>query len=461
MEIQHTHLIQSADYRLIKALEYDKAIPRYTSYPTVPAWDTAGFDTNQWLNALQDKNSVKLYVHLPYCEQLCTYCGCNKRITVNHSVEEPYIDVVLKEWELWKTKLPANFTIEEIHLGGGTPTFFSAAMLEKLMNGLTKGVTVVNPQSSIELHPAVTSVQQIKVLHNLGFRRFSIGVQCSDNKVLKAINRYQTLEQISRITTEIRALECTSINWDLVYGLPHQTFASIADTLEWVAQFKPDRIAWYGYAHVPWKSKAQRGFSEQDLPSPTTRFQMQELVAEKLKDLGYMAIGIDHFALPSDELAIAYTNGLLNRNFMGYTHSAPGTIIGLGCSAISESKAGFAQNEPTVEGYIEYITKGDFAIVKGHLHSSIDTKIGRHITELMCMGTTNFSIIEESEDWFWPFMQRTKPLENDGLLRWEKANSTLIVAEEARVLSRLVAFQLDLRYWENEKPIAQQFSKAV
>lgn len=453
--------IDSPNNLLKKALAYDKAIPRYTSYPTVPAWDTAAFSIDKWFTALKGEKGVKLYIHLPYCEQLCTYCGCNKRITVNHAVEEPYIDIVLKEWELWKTKLPHNFTIDEIHLGGGTPTFFSAAMLQKLIDGLTKGVTVVNPEFSIELHPAVTTVNQVKVLYQLGFRRFSIGVQCSDSKVLKAINRFQTLEQISRITTEIRALEGTSINWDLVYGLPHQSFTSITDTLEWVAQFKPDRIAWYGYAHVPWKSKAQRGFSEEDLPSPTVRFQMQQMGTLKLQDLGYMAIGIDHFALPTDNLAVAYKQGTLNRNFMGYTHSEPGTIIGLGCSAISESSAGFAQNEPTVEGYIEHIAKDQFAIVKGHLHTKSDTKIGQHITELMCMGATHFSMIEESEDWFWPFMQRTKALESDGLLRWENGNSNLIISENARVLSRIVAFQLDLRYWENEKPIAQQFSKAV
>ncbi len=459
--MQKVSLINSSEYRLKKALEYDRAIPRYTSYPTVPAWDTEGFSPKTWLSALSDEKKVKLYVHLPYCEQLCTYCGCNKRITVNHAVEAPYIDVVLKEWELWKAKLPADLAIEEIHLGGGTPTFFSTTMLSKLIKGLTKGVKVIHPNYSVELHPAVTSLEQVHTLYDLGFRRFSIGVQCSDNKVLKAINRFQTLTQISRITTEIRSLAGTSINWDLVYGLPNQTFASIADTLEWVAQFKPDRIAWYGYAHVPWKSKAQRGFSDADLPSPTTRFQMQELGAQKLEAMGYQAIGIDHFALPTDELAIAYNTGVLNRNFMGYTHSQPGTIVGLGCSSISESWAGFAQNEPNVEAYIEHINNGNFALVKGHLHTEADRKIGKHITSLMCMGKTSFTISEEHEEWFWPFRQRTNFLENDGLVRWENGPATLVIPKRGNIFARLVAFQLDLRYWENAQQTRQQFSKAV
>lgn len=269
--------------------KYSQAGPRYTSYPPVPFWKDR-VTQDQWKDSLfrtvqNDSNGISLYIHLPFCESLCTYCGCNTRITTNHSVEIPYIEAVLKEWNIYRSFLPAGTLISEIHLGGGTPTFFSASNLHYLITHILEGFKIAEkPEFSIEGHPNSTSEEQLRTLASLGFKRVSYGIQDFDKTVQKAIHRFQTYEQVEKVTKISRACGFESVNYDLIYGLPFQTVDSIKNTFEKVLKLKPDRIAFYGYAHVPWIKPGQRSYSDNDLPLPEQRLAMYETGRKILED---------------------------------------------------------------------------------------------------------------------------------------------------------------------------------
>ncbi|HRD40356.1 MAG TPA: radical SAM protein, partial [Bacteroidia bacterium] len=267
--------------------KYNIPVPRYTSYPTVPFWDKSP-SLEEWKDLVKDcfnstnsKDGISLYIHLPFCESLCTYCACNTRITVNHKVEEPYINTVLKEWDLYLELFNEKPLIREIHLGGGTPTFFTAENLKKLIQGiLDKSNVALNAEFSFEAHPANTTIGHLITLYQLGFKRISFGIQDFDDKVQDAINRYQSFEEVKAIVDQCRAVGYTSVNFDLVYGLPFQTYASMQDTVEKVIALKPDRIAFYSYAHVPWIKPGQRKFTEKDLPVDDDKRKLYELGKE-------------------------------------------------------------------------------------------------------------------------------------------------------------------------------------
>lgn len=254
--------------------KYDIPCPRYTSYPTVPYWDEPGFSLTKWKEEVKKtfyatnlQTGISLYIHLPFCEQLCTYCACNKRITVNHQVEAPYIKTLLKEWHMYLDLFGEKPVISELHLGGGTPTFFSASNLELLIGTIfANAIVPEHPEYSLEVHPNYTTEEQLKVLHNLGFWRMSAGIQDFAPKVQFLINRRQTFEQTEKVFTAARNVGYDSINADIIYGLPGQTFESVENTIELMSRLTPDRVAFYSYAHVPWKSKGQRRYSEEDLP---------------------------------------------------------------------------------------------------------------------------------------------------------------------------------------------------
>ena len=257
--------------------KYNIPGPRYTSYPTVPFWDNNGFTKQGWVGTFQrsfDESNVEegisIYIHLPYCESLCTFCACNKRITKQHSVEIPYIDTVLKEWKLYVDLFSSRPKIKEIHLGGGTPTFFSSENLKKLIDGIFEYADAAEGHEfSLEGHPNNTTKEHLQVLYDLGFRRISYGVQDYDLKVQKAINRVQPFENVKRATEEAREIGFSSISHDLIFGLPHQTMEGMLETINLTKQLNPDRISFYSYAHVPWiKGVGQRGFHEEDLPTP-------------------------------------------------------------------------------------------------------------------------------------------------------------------------------------------------
>ena len=342
------------DTRLLE--KYNVPVPRSTSYPTVPYWDQAQVSADDWREkiqaAYQRQAGISLYIHLPFCENLCTYCGCNKRITKNHAVESPYIAAVLQEWQLYLEALPAQPLIREIHLGGGTPTFFQPEQLDRLLSGiLEKSEVAENAVFGFEAHPESTSFEHLNTLYKWGFRRLSIGVQDFDPYILQLINRRQSMESIERVTAQARELGYTSLNYDLIFGLPTQTTGHISRTMEHLAQLRPDRIAFYSYAHVPWIKPSQRAYSESDLPVGPDKRRLYELGRRLLEDQGYAEIGMDHFALRHDDLYEAMQAGTLHRNFMGYTPFYTELAIGLGVSSISDAWDAYVQNEKEVEAY--------------------------------------------------------------------------------------------------------------
>ncbi len=372
--------------------KYNVAAPRYTSYPTMPYWDSAEFDVNKWqasvkLSFLESntKDGISLYIHLPFCEDLCTYCGCNTRITKNHAVEVPYIQAVLGEWKMYREVMGTKPVIREIHLGGGTPTFFSAENLSALIGGLLADATIhPDAEFGFEAHPGNTKFSHLQTLYDLGFRRLSLGIQDFDPRVQFIINRQQSFEQVLMVTNQARSIGYTSINYDLIYGLPLQTLEGLINTMNMVSGLKPDRIAFYSYAHVPWIKPGQRHFTEQDLPNAEAKVMLYETGRCLLKNYGYHEIGMDHFALPTDTLFTAEQAGTLHRNFMGYTHQHTQLLIGLGVSSISDTGYAFAQNVKVVEDYIRLINNNELPVLKGHILTTEDLIIRNHILNIMC-----------------------------------------------------------------------------
>ena len=445
--------------------KYHVAAPRYTSYPTVPYWDTAAPNINEWKKSVKfsfdqsnASNGISLYVHLPFCESLCTYCGCNTRITKNHQVEDPYIQAILKEWNLYREIFGEKPLIREIHLGGGTPTFFEAANLNVLINGMMDG-SELHPDAefSFEAHPNNTSEAHLITLYNLGFRRLSLGIQDFDPKVQKIINRLQSFEQVEKITELAREIGYTSINFDLIYGLPLQTVVGLEDTILQVEKLMPDRIAFYSYAHVPWIKPGQRSFTEDDLPSVTEKQKLYELGRQMFISMGFEEIGMDHFALTTDSLFKAEKSGKLHRNFMGYTHQYTQLMIGLGVSSISDTWFAFAQNVKKVEDYYDLINKGQFPILKGHHLTEEDLIIRRHILNLMCKGRTDWDTSLVINDALIAGLERAKLLEQDGLV--EILENRLAVTHLGKRFLRNICMSLDARLW-SEQPETQLFSMA-
>lgn len=445
--------------------KYNVPGPRYTSYPTVPYWDDVP-SVEKWkadvLNCFNETNTnegISLYIHLPYCESLCTYCGCNTRITVNHSVEKTYITSVLKEWKLYCDVLEKTPRIKEIHLGGGTPTFFSAENLRILIEGILSGSEVA-PQAefSFEAHPNSTTTEHLQTLYNLGFRRMSLGIQDFDPKVQEIVNRIQSYETVEKATKQAREIGFTSINYDLIYGLPLQKKASVVDTINKVMLLKPDRIAFYSYAHVPWVKPGQRKFTEKDLPVDAEKRELYETGRNMLEEAGYIEIGMDHFALKTDSLYKAAKAGILHRNFMGYSHSYTKLMIGLGVSSISDCWNAFAQNVKTVEEYHRLVNSGVIPIFRGHILNKEDLILRKHILNIICRFSTDWKHESEQCEAIYDALERVKEMENDGLLRIDPFH--LEVTEKGRSFIRNICMAFDARLWRN-LPKTEIFSNII
>lgn len=452
------------DQSLIR--KYNVPGPRYTSYPTVPYWDSAAPAITDWqaraqatFEATNANSGISLYIHLPFCEKLCTFCGCNKRITVNHKVETPYVDSVLKEFALYLQFLGEKPRIKEIHLGGGTPTFFAPEELERLLTGiLEQTVPVEDFEFGFEAHPNVTKESHIATLARLGFTRVSFGVQDFDPKVQDIINRHQSYEITKEVSDIARDYGYDSLNFDLVFGLPLQTKDSIIDTIEKVKTVLPERIAFYSYAHVPWVSKAQRRYTEDDLPLGEEKRQLYELGRELLEEVGYKEIGMDHFALADDELYKAFQEKRLHRNFMGYTPNYTGLMIGLGMSSISDCWSGFIQNNKEVEEYQSIVEKGEIPILRGHLLNEEDLILRRHILNIMCHFETDWSDPQWQHPSLLAGIERMKEMEADGLVQLQ--SNRLEVTEPGKTFIRNICMTLDARLWRN-KPETQLFSQII
>lgn len=443
--------------------KYNIPAPRYTSYPTVPYWQPHPPAAGEWagrvLGAFEQSQDVSLYIHLPYCENLCTYCGCNKRITKNHGVESPYIQTILKEWRLYLDLLPEKPAVKELHLGGGTPTFFSPENLDQLIDGILSPADVPYQfDYGFEAHPNSTTREHLEALHKRGFDRISVGVQDFDPEILKIINRRQTTEQVRQVTAWARETGYRSINFDLIYGLPLQTPAHIRRTIAEVERLRPERIAFYSYAHVPWIKPSQRAYSEADLPKGAEKRALYELGRNLLEEAGYVEIGMDHFALPQDSLYTAMHGGSLHRNFMGYTPYYTRLSIGLGTSAISDSWDAYVQNEKTVEQYQERVEQGEFPFFKGHLLSREDQVLRNHILNLMCRFETSWRDPEYQCPTLLEGIKHLAELKRDGLV--EIFPTELKVTEAGRPFIRNICLALDAHYWRKE-PDGQLFSQVV
>jgi len=440
--------------------KYNVAAPRYTSYPTVPYWDNQNFDATQWRGRLVEAyrqykhEGISLYIHLPFCESLCTYCGCNTRITKNHGVELPYIDALLKEWEMYCALLGEQPKIKEIHLGGGTPTFFSADNLKQLLEAIAGGSQFDEKAAcSFEGHPDNTTEEHLQTLRDLGFRRLSLGIQDFDPKVQFMINRYQTPTQVEKITKLARKQGYQSINFDLIYGLPGQNITGLTETIQETIAIRPDRIAFYSYAHVPWIKAGQRHFTESDIPQGDEKFALYQKGRAMLVAAGYEEIGMDHFALKTDNLYIASEQGKLHRNFMGYTDQHTHILLGLGVSSISDCGTAFAQNVKTVEEYKNLILSEELAVQKGHLLNEEDLQVRRHILNLMCEDNTCFTEAIPKE-----VIERLQPMIDDRLVVIR--NKEVKIQPIGKSFLRNVCMAFDERLWQKQ-PQAQLFSAAI
>ena len=443
--------------------KYNVAGPRYTSYPTVPYWDSATMNNKVWEESLQknwtamQEEGIAIYIHLPFCESMCTFCGCHKRITKRHNQEIPYIETLLKEWDLYVQLFPELPKIREIHLGGGTPTFFSPDNLKILISRLLEKAEILEDfEFSFEGHPNNTSFEHLKTLYEVGFRRVSYGVQDYSPTVQKAINRIQPFFTVQQVHEWSKEIGYTSVNHDLVFGLPHQTLESMVDTIEKTNQLKPERIAFYSYAHVPWiKGVGQRGFDENDLPKDEEKRALYELGKQMLYDQGYIEIGMDHFALPSDSLYKAVQNKTLHRNFMGYTAGHSKAVIGLGISSISDSWFAFAQNEKDLNDYQKRVEEGVIPIFRGHLLTDEDLIIRQHILDLMCRFETTFN---GDPDLFSMICEDLQEPLSDGLV--EVNEQTIKLKKPGYPFIRNIAMAFDIRLKER-KPQTRLFSKTV
>ena len=455
--------------KMVKSLvqKYNVAGPRYTSYPTVPYWEEASFSKDRWFStfkkAFSESNSqegISLYIHLPFCENLCTFCGCHKHITKRHEVEEPYISTVLKEWKLYLKEFSERPKIKEIHLGGGTPTFFSALNLSTLINGILESSELVpNFEFSFEGHPNHTSKEQLQTLYDLGFRRCSFGVQDYDPIVQKTINRVQQFENVKNATEWAREIGYTSVSHDLVFGLPKQHLSSVIDTINKTKELKPDRISFYSYAHVPWiKGLGQRGYDENDLPKDDEKRELYEIGKKMFDEIGYVEVGMDHFALKTDSLFKAMEQKTLHRNFMGYTSGTTQLMVGLGMSAISDSWYSFAQNVKTVKEYEDLVEKGEIPVFRGHILNDEDLVLRRHILNLMCHFETSWQNQELKIDFLNTIQSQLKEMQQDGLVEFLPYG--LKITEKGIPFVRNACMPFDARLQRN-KPNTQLFSKTI
>jgi oxygen-independent coproporphyrinogen III oxidase len=447
--------------------KYDIPAPRYTSYPTVPYWSDSP-TTDQWLTELKrtfanpaadgSEMTWSMYLHIPFCETLCTFCGCNTSITKDHGREVPYMHLLLKEWETYLKNVPQirERGLRQLHLGGGTPTFFSAENLTKLLTPILSDVKK-DPkyfEGSIEVDPRRTRVDQLVALQKLGFSRISMGVQDFNPEVQRLINRTQPREMTESLTRQAREIGYDSVNFDLIYGLPKQTEASIKEMTETTIEMRPDRIALYSFALVPWIKPAQRLFKDEDLPVGEEKRKLYELAREMLIKAGYVEIGMDHFALPTDSLAKSEKNHLLHRNFMGYVDVRTEVLLGLGVSSISETPGCFHQNEKVLPIYERRVQAGEIPTHRGHLLSDEDRKRREQILQFM----TKWEVELESDSQAADVSQFLKSLIDDGLVRLQGRKLTL--SEAGRPFLRNACMALDSRL-RAKTPDAKVFSQAL
>jgi oxygen-independent coproporphyrinogen III oxidase len=395
-----------SDLTLSRLLEkYDVPVPRYTSYPAVPNWQTTP-SPQQWSAALHqavaaDSSSLAVYVHLPFCEVLCTFCGCNTVITRNHDRSAPYVATVLAELDLYLRDVAvlAERPVSQIHLGGGTPTFMPPDVLSSLLAGMSERMPhrAEGFEGSVEVDPRVTTRAHLEALRAHGISRISLGVQDFDAEVLRLVNRPQPLALTAQLCATARDCGYDSVNFDLIYGLPGQSVNTMQALADGIVELRPDRLAVYSFARVPWIKPAQRKFRDEDIPVGAAKRELYETLRRRLLAAGYLEIGLDHFALPHDALATAAAHGTLHRNFMGYTDRRTTALLGLGVSAISETASCYHQNEKVITVYERRVAESEIPTLRGHVLSDEDRRRADAIRSLMTTGRVRLAAADHDE----------------------------------------------------------------
>ncbi|EFO81955.1 oxygen-independent coproporphyrinogen III oxidase [Oscillochloris trichoides DG-6] len=446
---------------------YNKPGPRYTSYPTVPAW-TEEFGEAEYREALNDlatrtEDPISLYVHLPFCAERCTYCGCNATVTTRTDVVDKYLDHLEQELALVVPQMGAQRRVVQMHWGGGTPNFLNQPQMERLVGLLNKHFAIDSDgEVAIEFDPRIGSVEQLEQIRELGFNRISFGVQDINPVVQEAIGRIQPFEQTEKLFRASRELGFSSVNVDMVYGLPKQTDESFRDTLLAIRDLRPDRIACFSYAHVPWVKPNQKLIDVTALPDTFTKFSLFRMAIDMMGEVGYDWVGMDHFAQRDDELAIAARERRLHRNFMGYTTRPASNMIAFGMSSISDLVGRFAQNEPHLGKYQKMVAAGKLPIVKGYKLTEDDLMRRQVILHLMCnlelpydLTRTNYGM--SLQDALGEDLERMEAYVEDGFI--ELLPDRIQVTPLGRFFVRLLAMELDAHLAKTSQRIA--FSKTV
>lgn len=441
--------------------KYDVQVPRYTSYPPVPQWtDTP--DGPDWIAALSDalrpeSSSLALYVHLPFCESLCTFCGCNTVITRDHRREQPYVDRVIAELSMYVAAVPALAArpLQQLHFGGGTPTFLAPGELARLTDVIARllPARAAHFEAGFEADPRVTSQAHLAALAERGFRRISMGVQDIDPDVQHLVNRVQPFDLTAALCTEARALGYESINVDLIYGLPGQTTASMRTLTDAIVGLGPDRLAVYSFARVPWIKPQQRKFRDDQIPAGSEKRELYEIVREGLLRAGYVEIGMDHFARPDDGLAEAAAAGTLHRNFMGYADVRTDVLLGVGVSAISETRSCYHQNEKVLPVYERRIDAREIPTLRGHRLTAREARRREQILSLMTAFRAPLDAGDAAEA-----RAFLAPLIEDGLVIVDDREVRL--TEAGRPFLRNAAAFFDDPY-RLERPSAAVYSSAI
>lgn len=433
--------------------KYDRPGPRYTSYPTAPQFHTA-FAADNYIQAAQTSNQhaakpLSIYIHIPFCQSLCYYCACNKIITQKTSRAVEYLEYLKKEIQLQAKLFDKKRSVTQLHLGGGTPTYLTQEQLTDLMDTLHSAFnldTSEQRQFSLEVDPRTITPTQIQQLRDLGFNRISFGVQDFDPDVQKAVNRIQSDEQVEALMTAARAARFRSISVDLIYGLPLQTVTSFNTTLDKIIALRPDRIAAYSYAHLPKLVRAQRLIRPEDMPPPERKLELLELTIRRLYSAGYVYIGMDHFALPEDELAQARINDTLQRNFQGYSTHADCDLIGLGVSSIGKVGDTYSQNVKELSQYYAYLNKDQLPLHRGYQLNADDRLRRDVISTLMCHNRIDIATIEQQHginfnEYFADALVQLQEQVADGLLTIN--DEAIVLLDQGNLMMRSVAMAFD------------------
>jgi oxygen-independent coproporphyrinogen-3 oxidase len=447
---------------------YDGRGPRYTSYPTALQFDEQLTATGYRQNALASNLSgvpLSLYVHIPFCHTLCYYCGCNKIITHNQDRVSRYIENLYREIDMQADLFDAERLVEQLHFGGGTPTYLDEAQLRDLMSKLHGAFSLDdsdNRQFSIEVDPRTVDNDGIRLLTELGFNRLSLGIQDFDPQVQEAVNRLQTVAEVDTLVKTARSVGFESISFDLIYGLPHQSVASFDKTLDTVLDMRPDRFAVYNYAHLPERFKGQRMIDSAAIPEPETKLDILHRTIDRLSAAGYVYIGMDHFALPEDDLVTARHENTLQRNFQGYSTHRHCDLVGLGVSSISSIGNVFSQNSVTTMEYQTLIEDGKLPVKKGIAIDDDDLLRGEAIQALMCYDRLSFDDFDSKHgvdfrSYFSAELEKLIPLEQDGLINVD--SDAIAITAKGRLLLRNIAMVFD-RYIDDSKN-DNRFSRAI